>query len=71
MNPKVRHLKDWTLMYMFDVMYKPGIKNRGPDTTSRFPGTRGMNVDKSDKMDDMYSYLAVRQWLTSRFKTVD
>ena len=37
-NPRVRAMKDKTLMYKFDIMHVPGPKNKGPDATSRYPG---------------------------------
>ena len=36
-NPRVRSLKEKTLMYQFDIKHVPRIKNKGPDTTLRYP----------------------------------
>ena len=36
-NPRVRAMKDKTLMYKFNMMHVPGPKNKGPDATSRYP----------------------------------
>ena len=36
-NPRVRSLKEKTLMYSFDIKHVPRIKNKGPDTTLRYP----------------------------------
>ncbi len=37
-NPRLRALKDRTLMWSFDIKHIPGEKNVGPDVMSRVPG---------------------------------
>ena len=72
-NPRVRAMKDKTLMYKFDVMHVPGPKNKGPDSMSRYPGTRLTGRDKlddSDEMEEAFSITAVRQWRTEEFKAI-
>ena len=36
-NPRLQNLKEKTLRYAFDVVYVPGVLNKGADATSRMP----------------------------------
>ena len=50
-NPRVRSQKDKTFMFKFDVKHVRGPKNRGPDATTRYPGTRCTEENMSDEME--------------------
>ena len=63
-------MKDKILMYKFDVMHVPGAKNKGPDATSRYSGTRLIGRDKFEEMEKAYSIMAVRRWETSEFRVI-
>ena len=39
-NPRVRSLKDKTLMYSFETRHIPGKEHVGPDVASRYPGSQ-------------------------------
>ena len=69
-NPRVRSQKDKTFMFKFDVKHVRGPKNRGPDATTRYPGTRCTEENMSDKMEGVYSTTVVRMWQTAEFKAV-
>ena len=68
-NPKVRAMKDETLMCKFDVKHVPGKKHKGPDATSRYPGTRLTDREDLD-MEEAFSITAVRRWQTEEFKAI-
>ena len=54
-NPRVRSQKDKTLMWKFAMKHVPGIKNRGPDAHSRYPGSRCTDENDADEMEGAYS----------------
>ena len=39
LDPRLRNLKDKTLMYKFAIKHIPGTLHKGPDAASRYPGT--------------------------------
>ena len=61
-NPQVRSQKDKTLTFKFDMKHVPGPKKRGPDATSRYPGTRCTEENKLGEMEGTYSTTSVRRW---------
>ena len=52
-NNRLRNLKEKTLRYLFRMAYIPGIKNRAPDSVSRYP-TGDHNPPKMILHDDIH-----------------
>ena len=50
-NPRVSQLKQKTLRYSFKIIHVPGITNKGPDFTSRYPAT-GSSQPNMDLVDE-------------------
>ena len=57
-------------MYKFNMKHVPGSKNKGPDTTSRYPAYRESDQTSMEDMEAVYSSMVVRRWQTSEFKAV-
>ena len=57
-------------MYKFNVMHMPGVKHKGPDAASRYPGTRLTGMSDTEEMEAVYSSTVVRRWQMPEFRTV-
>ena len=77
-NPRLRSLKDKTLMNLFKMMNVSGKKNVGPDVASRYPGSPSVPLEETlvsllvandgDDLDMVHNCQSQRRrfWMSSK-----